>query len=350
MDLTIKNTEFVRIGVIDDASDIIWSECYNDVGEFQIDIHATSRNCRYLKADYYVFREKSERVGIIEKIYMQADAENGDYWKVSGRFLECLLERRIIWFQTIFTNKTAEYVIRQFVYENIINSSKKKRNIDNFKLGTSKGYTEVIDSIQRTGTNLLELVMELCKTYNFGFKVILNDLNQFEFSLYKGVNRSEAQEENPHVIFSDGFDNLKSNEYTYSSSDRKNVALVAGEGEGTDRRTISTYENNIETSGMERYEIYADSRDISSNEGEVSISEYDSQLRSRGQEKIVTLTELFDVDLELGNTYTYRDDFIVGDIITAKNDNWGVSVNIRISAMTESEGESGNSLVPTLVN
>lgn len=48
-----------------------------------------------------------------------------------------------------------------------------------------------------------------------------------------------------------------------SSQNYRNVALVAGEGEGLDRKTIPVGA----AEGMERYELYVDARDVSSNEG-----------------------------------------------------------------------------------
>ncbi|MDE7226441.1 MAG: siphovirus ReqiPepy6 Gp37-like family protein, partial [Ruminococcus sp.] len=61
------------------------------------------------------------------------------------------------------------------------------------------------------------------------------------------------------VIFSNDFENLISTRYSEDSGNMGNVALVAGEGNGSERsRNVSGYAESLD-----RYEIYVDARDIS---------------------------------------------------------------------------------------
>ena len=90
---------------------------------------------------------------------------------------------------------------------------------------------------QITGDNLLEVVQELCKTYGYGFKITMNDSGLLEFVLYKGVDRSYKQNENPYIVFSSEFDNLINTEYEYDKTNHRNVALIGGEGEGKTENT-----------------------------------------------------------------------------------------------------------------
>ena len=55
---------------------------------------------------------------------------------------------------------------------------------------------------------------------------------QFVFDVVEGVNRVATQRDNPPVIFSPEFNSLKSMGYTESYLDYKNMAYVAGQGEG----------------------------------------------------------------------------------------------------------------------
>ena len=89
--------------------------------------------------------------------------------------------------------------------------------------------------MQTTGDNLLTKIEEICEAYNIGFKMPLR-YGMLWFEMYSGVDRSYNQNSNPWVIFSDDYDNLIDSEYVYSTSEYKNVFLIAGEGEGLDRK------------------------------------------------------------------------------------------------------------------
>lgn len=51
--------------------------------------------------------DDKEHYGLIESVQLETDAEDGDYLIVSGRFLMCLLERRIIYPTFNFTKKVS---------------------------------------------------------------------------------------------------------------------------------------------------------------------------------------------------------------------------------------------------
>ena len=100
---------------------------------------------------------------------------------------------------------------------------------------------------------------------------------------------------------------------------------------------------------MERYELYVDARDVSSNEGEITEQEYLTLLRERGKEKLLEyLTETyFEADIEPQFMFQYRKDYMLGDIIILKNE-YGITAYPRIIEVIESEDETGYKVVPTL--
>lgn len=59
-----------------------------------------------------------------------------------------------------------------------------------------------------------------------------------EFWTRWGKNRSVNQNVNDPVFYSTELDDVLSSEYSYNSQDWRNVALVAGEGEGNDRTMV----------------------------------------------------------------------------------------------------------------
>lgn len=344
MDIYVLNKQLEIIDILDQAESIIWTDRYNSPGDFEIYIPANDRVIDVLQIDYYVMRRESDMVGIIKNISLTTDAENGNYYTVTGRDLKSILERRIIWTQTQLSGN-AERAIRRLVTENIIAPSVDDRKISNFVLGDVVGLTETI-SQQFTGDNLLEAIQSICESLNYGFKVTLEN-KQFVFSLYKGVDRSENQNSVPRVTFSPEFDNLVSTDYNWDETNYKNVALVMGEGEGAARRrqTVGS------ASGLDRYELYVDSRDVSSNDGTVTEEDYQAQLNQQGVEALAetAIVETFDGEVISGMTYIYNQDFFLGDVVTAENE-FGIRAAVRVTEVIESEDATGYKIIPTFNN
>lgn len=102
MELLVLNTDFESIAVIDTYESMIWTDRYNSYGDFEIFFAMDTQLLQYLKEDYYLWLKDSEHCMIIEDIKINADTEEGNHLIVTGRSLESILERRIIWGQRIF--------------------------------------------------------------------------------------------------------------------------------------------------------------------------------------------------------------------------------------------------------
>ena len=135
-----------------------------------------------------------------------------------------------------------------------------------------------------------------------------------------------------------------SSNYNYSSTNYRKVALVAGEGEGTSRvrQDLGT------ASGIDRYELYVDARDLSTNEGQITESEYLEMLKTRGLEKLAEhpIKEEFDGEVIPDNTYVLGTDYNLGDVVTIRNE-FGMTATSRIIETIECEDETGHTFIPT---
>ena len=343
MDLYILNKNFEKIGLIDTYESVIWTSRYYTYGDFELYIPASTYNIKLLTDGNYIYRNDSDTSMIIEKIEISTDAESGNYLTVSGRSLESLLNRRIIWNQTTFSG-TAENLIYKLLNDNIISPTDSNRKINNLTLGSSQGYTETIDK-QITGTNLGEAISTICTAYGYGYRIILNDNKNLVFGLYKGVDRSYNQTANPYVVFSPEFDNLLNSKYAKDNSDLATIALIAGEGEGASRKKATTGGGT----GFDRYEIYVDARDLSTDtEKPVTDAEYVAMLQTRGQEDIKEhgVTEAFEGEVETSRMYQYKKDWNLGDTVQIENE-YGISSTPQITEIIESDSKDGYSVIPT---
>lgn len=344
MDLWIYDESLALQGIIDTASSVIWADRFRQCGDFEIYTPAETAALELLRIDRYVMRPGSDMVGIVEKIELTTSEEDGDYIKATGRDLRSILDRRIIWEQTVLTG-TVENAIRRLITEAFISPAIPARKFDLLSLAAAHGYEETV-STQYTGDNLLEAVEALCAAYNYGFKIKLQD-GGMVFDLYKGADRSAAQSDLPRVIFSDEFDTLASSEYIRDKAAFKTVALVAGEGEGSARRCV-TVSLPTEQTGLQRREMFIDARDVSSNNGEIAAAEYDAQLIDRGLPDLYEAAEVESMtgSVELLQTYTCGKDYDLGDLVTVRN-RYGVECDTQVLEIVESWDANGYICTPT---
>ena len=262
MNLFVLDKELDVIAIVDTYTSFIWTDRYQEAGDFELCMPMDQILLSYIKRDHYLWRNDSEHVMIIESIKIESDSEDGDRAIITGRSLESILDRRVIWG---LKNLSGDFqdAVKTLLEECIISPSKPERKIANFKFEATDDtrITDLSIDTQYTGDNLYEVICALCKERNIGFKVTLEN-KQFVFSLYSGDDRSYDQFENPYVVFSSKFDNIIDSTYQESSEGLKNVTLVGGEGEGTERRYTAV--GNIE--GLERRELFTDARDISSDD------------------------------------------------------------------------------------
>lgn len=349
MNISVMNTSFERIAIIDTYDSLIWSTRYNAYGDFELYLPAQNELFSIFIQGYYLTIKESETVMIIESLSLSTDAENGDMLIVKGRSLESLLTRRIIWPQTTLTGNV-QNGIKKLINDNIGINANSNRQITNFVFNDSSD--SVITSVghlqaQFTGTELYEAIVALCEKNNWGFKVSLQN-KQFVFSLYVGRDLTSSQIANPRVIFSPNYDSLLDSSYNEDSSNYKNYVVIAGEGEG-ESRTNATYDPESAT-GLDRRELYVDARDISSETsgGNLSSSEYNELLIERGTEKLLDhlFVNHFEAEPIFGNQYEFGVDYKLGDLVELEN-GYGLSAQARVVETIISDDESGYKVYPS---
>jgi hypothetical protein len=353
MDMMLLDTNLDEVAVLDAYKSLIWTDRYAEKGDFELYTPANEETLSLVKMDFYLTSPESEHAMIVEDIRIDTDPENGDYITISGRSLESLLERRVIWGRKVVSGKP-QNVIRTLINECIINPSIAARKISNFVFEASDD--PAITGLpgmyaQYIGDNLYDIIVGICNDNNIGFKITLNDNKQFVFKLYAGVDRSYNQTKNSYVVFSPGFDNLITANYIETRTALKTIALVAGEGEGSERRFAES--GSTKESGMNRRELYVDARDLSSDSGAeggnaLTDEEYGAQLIQRGRDKLTEHTDVssFEGQAETRIMFRYGEDFFTGDIVQFA-DGYGHEAPTRIVEMITSDNEEGLSVYPT---
>lgn len=192
--------------VCDSFSSLLWDIEYYQCGKFEVYIAANPRNIETFKTGRIVGRnDDKEHFGLIESVKIETDAEDGDYLIVSGRFLMCLLERRIIYPTLSFTaQKTYAEIVQTAVTNNAINT--KNRTIPGLSLGTVSGDCwEQKTKLQVSYDNLMRWIYTICEKIGGTANIRLSKINGEQYKmlleLSEGTDRSISQNENPHIIF-----------------------------------------------------------------------------------------------------------------------------------------------------
>lgn len=346
MDLWVLDREFKGVLIIDSFESLLWCEAYIGAGNFEIYSSVDVNVLDKTKENYYVWYEDSDQVMIVETVQIETGIETGQKMIFSGRSLESILDRKIVWNQTVLSGNLQNGV-QKLLNENVINPAIADRKISNFifEPSTDPAVTSLTLNAQYTGDNLYDVIYTICENNNLGFRVYLNDNNQFVFKLYAGEDRSYDQVKNPYVIFSPKFENVVSSNYIKSDKTLKTVALVAGEDSGNNRRTLVVGGG----SGLDRRELFVDARDIQSetSERKLTDAEYNAQLRTRGEEKLAEheTTKVFEGEMETTKTFVYGQDFFRGDIVQFVNE-YGMEAKVRVMEFIRSQDTSGYTTYP----
>ena len=363
----VRNANFEIVGIIDTAKSIIWHKKYYGVGDFEIYAQATQAHVNLLQIGNYISRLNDDEIGIVEKIEIQHNQQDGLMIVASGRFAKSILDRRIIYTLSGTKNSATtltgnvESAARALVANNATACSfNTKRNISFLELGAHSGSTEVIvddsgepTTLQVVNDNLLEYTDALLQEYKMSAKVIFSDAEtKLQYVCFRGIDRSTDNASGiDSVIFSSDFDNLTNSDYSLNETNIKNMALIGGEGEGLDK-FYSSIESDAE--GIERREIfvngsqiqrkYTDDEDV---EQEYTDQEYKAFLDSLGKSELAQhiQIEAFSGTINTASEiFVFGIDYSLGDIVTVQDNEIGVYANVRIVETTEVQDENGYSV------
>ena len=255
IDVFVLDGNLKLAGVVDAYKSLIWVNRYKKPGDCEVYLDASMENIALLSIGKYLVRSDDSMVCRIKKIEIDTAPENGNYLIVTGYDVKQLVDQRIFWGKAT-VNGNLEAFIRKIVNSSCASNASDERKFlkDNGQqllyLGSEAGLT-VTESEQISYKNVGEKIREYCEKYKFGYRVIRND-EKLYFELFNGEDKTDT------VIFSDEYENLSSTKYVDDSTDLANVALIAGSGEDAKRLT----ETIGNATGINRYELFADARDI----------------------------------------------------------------------------------------
>ncbi|MCE5235831.1 MAG: siphovirus ReqiPepy6 Gp37-like family protein [Clostridiaceae bacterium] len=324
MELYVFGEDRSLLGVIEAYEHLQWTRRYSACGGFALRAIADAHNIGMLRMGHILWKNDDAEAGIIDHI--ELNAQEQEYITVAGRFATGLLARRIIW-QTEMLQGNLANAIAQLLANHVIAPSNPDRAI----LGMAFASTPLNHTLtmQVSYRNLLTTIEDLCAAYDVGLRTTFDPVTRLlTVTLYDGRLTS--------AVFSREFENLTEQAYTHSARGYACVALIGGEGEG-ELRTMVTSGTG---SGLGRYEVFVDAKALRSEDfGEG----YPAALIQHGDIRLkeLRMARSFDATLHNQGNLRYREDFDLGDIVTAVSPRWGVSMQTRITEIEETYDAEG---------
>lgn len=353
----IYNTAHERIGMLQHYDAVQWLENYQSPGEVKIDAQATQANFAMLIEGNRIYNTDTNTVARICHVdFVQTESE--ELITVRADITSELLSDRVVMATMQATVvETAMYAVY----------SGNRRGLP-LAVGSAEGYTERTDT-EITWGDVLSAEKKLAEVSGLGFKVLFDPQTGAEtFKVFKGIDRSDDRSSNYVGYFGADVGNLQNVSVTSGTTDYKNVAVVAGAGEGNAREVRIVSLGTV--SGENRRELYVDARDLQ-REYQVATptGEYDSQgnpvysyetrtytdaeyyalLDARGREKLAEHLRTFSITCDIvQNNIKYGKDYNLGDRMPIKLPEYGIYASARISSVTMVYEREGNKTVAIL--
>jgi len=275
MRLSIYSKDTLEVvSMITEYTYITYTQELRGKGSFEIHLPSNEKSLEYLVFGNYINFER----GILGIIKGRRDSEKSDTEViVYGYLSNHLLEYRSF----LLTAKYYDYVNRiayDMVYDLFINPTPLTRKItlvSRSSYGTNIGQKV---RVQNTGDTLFKVLYYILDPYNLGFHMMPyytseGLLGSLEFQLIRPADRTVGNTQgNIPVVFSFDLDNLQNLEYESDGREYCNVAVVASEGTGSERKIIEV--GDTSATGINRIELYVDARDLQSGVTEEFVVDY----------------------------------------------------------------------------
>lgn len=266
INIRVLNTDFEIIGVVDTYESFIWTDRWNTYGDFELYTSFDYNLLQLCQQDYYIQIDDSEHTMIIEGVQVETDSETGIHLRITGRSLESILDRRIVWKQTtVNANTKFETAIKNIIDKSFgtsgvapdpgANKVANKKISDARKMtGNPKGGNLIFHSLdpndpdeedaynyisgilvektQYTGDNVYDILLKMCDDQNntIGWKITMDDNHNFVFRLRTGKDRSYQQ--TGYMRTADAKLYANKQYYTYNSETNQYVPVPVS---GSDR-------------------------------------------------------------------------------------------------------------------
>lgn len=318
MELFALDGNFQILGILDYIN-LQWNREYYEPGSFSVQLTADG----FIPGIKYLYTPARPETGMAQKVEL-TETVKGKFVQLSGFFLEALLNDKIV-FPTYYGSGKIESAVTNMV-------SRYQDDLPLLAENPPDLQTRAV-CFQETGGQLGSTAYEKLKTQQLSYYCRYDyTSNTIRFRVWKGTDRTQDQTENNFVVFSEGFCNLSRADVIVDDSNYKNYAVVAGEGEGAQRKTAVA---DLSGGGYQKM-LFVDARLQRWDQEKQSESEYLAALRQYGAEKLADYALIQNIETTVtGDSFSYLTDFDLGDLVDVIIESLGLQLHARIVAVHE---------------
>lgn len=240
-------------------SSFIWTERYQDVGEFEIRIPDSDPDLLGYLDDYmdkFIKIPYSEETMIIEEIAYEGGRSDSAVY-IRGRDAKTILNRRVlVATSTIPYGPTTDEVLRQVFDDEIANPSEKGRQIDLVKFDNPSSWKAHHLDYDVKGHSVWDLFLYCAQIYRCGLRSYWRD-GKIRFQFWAPRERSGIGGSFP-VVFSEETSTLTNIVYRKTSATYRTSAYVHVEGGPNNSVVINEDVSNRFGKGLNRREMFVD--------------------------------------------------------------------------------------------
>lgn len=294
--------------------------------------------------------------GIVDSLSLSVTAA-GAVLTVSGRQLKGLAQDRIT-IPPDFTGVTGaqgydpasgstEHCMKHFVQANMKNPAQPGRVLYGLEIAPDQGRGLAQDKYMSRHEVLSDVLAALGEAAELGWDIVPDlDRHRLIFDVIPGEDHTAGQSQRKRVILDVRRKTALAQHYQYSMEDGRNLFYTTLSGsEFADEALTVTYlrEGEAEPTGIHRREAHLEINVNTPTAGE----EYNELKRlALIEAEKYRPAESFTVELGPG-PYVYREDFSLGDRVTVRNQEWGVTMDARLTEMETRYSVEGISLTAT---
>lgn len=359
MELYTLDSLLRRERIVDDFVSLIWTERWQEAGDFELILPASSEYRFILKPNTWLALSDSLRCMKVETTENYTDDDGRDLTKISGRSIESILEDRVAYNVKGGLTANPKWKIEGLqplaVGLKIFNDICRDGTLDVddiipfivsgvllFPEDTIPGISDAV-TIELEPMSVYDAEKNLAQLYDFGIRLCRNhDLSQLVFDVYTGCDRTSGQSFLPAVIFSPNLENLSSPSELSSVNDTKNIAYVYSPV-GFQEVVAQDVDPNV--AGFERQVLVVIADDITDPTPSVATA----LMIQRGKEELSKHRNFggFDGEVTQHSQYKYGVDYNLGDLVEMRN-SAGFSNYMRATEQIFVSDEEGERSYPTL--
>lgn len=352
--LYVYDKTFQRIGLVEQIKSLQWLSLYADAGEVKLICAASDKNRALLQRGMRLWCTEQTESAVITQDEIDDNGKTATL-TVRAPLSIARWKKRVVMGTVLIKN--IESAMLKIAEDN-------RRGLHG-QTASVKGISASTDS-QTSWGNVLDAEASLAAAHGLGFREVFDPVTGEElFEVYQGTDRTVEGSDAFVGYFGDDVGNISNVRIKDSETDWYNVAVVAGQGEGADRK-VEIVSLGIVT-GEERRELWVDAKDIActyqvaqsdaalDDEGNLHYTyeqhsytdeEYAALLRIRGLEKLLEHIQIFEVTVEAEqNLMQYGVDYFLGDLVPVKLTRYGLRLSARLTGVQTIYEASGRRII-----